>query len=187
MLREEDLQPVDIKKQLQDDTVTSARNALATVVQSKQIGADTLSALDAQGKQIDGMQRNVEKILQDQKIAEHKTRSIGSIFGAIMNSIRGEPVITAPPATPSTPPAPPRQRIKIADDPVLPTNPVDETTVILDELSSHLDDLNAMAVQMGTEIDKHNSKLQKLTGTTQQANTNMDKLNQDVTRLIRKM
>lgn len=187
MLRDETpIEEVDIKKQLEAATLKSAQNALASVVQTKQIATDTLQTLHAQGEQMDNMQKNVDAILEGQKVAEKHTDSIGSIFGAIFNALFRKKEDYVPPAPIVTKPSttePPARPTIILDD---ASDDEPNTATILTQLSGHLDDVQEMAQQMSTELSKHNQKLEKMAPTVHQANVNMQHLNHRISALNRK-
>lgn len=186
--------------ELIDDSLRSARNSLAMLHGTKEVAADTLQALDAQGEQIKNMQADVDHVLHNEAIAERHLRSIASIWGSFCNWFRPHPVAPNHVRENTDKKSDKKQekskrqnsgvKTLFAGDIVDTTkmssdsaNKIRETDDVLDQMGPALDDLLAMAKEMGSELNKQNQDLQVLTETTIDANTGVKKQTRETRRL----
>ena len=65
----------------------SAKTSLKLAEQMRDINVNTLGALKDQGKQIDGMQNDMDSFHNNMRQSERKLRGIESVFGSVANKI----------------------------------------------------------------------------------------------------
>lgn len=187
---------------LNDDSLRSTDQSLAVLIRTKEIGAETLKELHAQGQQLENAQAGVDNVLYQQEVGERHARSIASFFWDIINWFRARPVmpdhvgevnqeIAAANAAKAKAAAKKSShssvQTKLAEGRskriIAPEDKEEQSNRKLDEMSDHLKDLTAMATQMGDEISHHNRRLEVLDKTTETANIKLGSLNRTLQKI----
>jgi hypothetical protein len=169
-----------------DDTLLLVQGIKVKVNQTIPVAADTLVALDVQGKQLEGAQDKVDHIIEEQGYARRSLRVLASFFGGLTNRCvpKDEPLETNQKVDKEIARSKAKQKKPItgngatmfAEDVIKPdelgkTNAEKyrQADKVLDEIYDGIKDLRSMAEDMGAEIDVHNKRLDKLIPTTNQA------------------
>ena len=192
-------------KNLNASTAQSTKAMLSVLNQTQEVGTDSVKMLENQGRQIQSTQMNIDKILYQEQISQHKVNILSTIFGGIRNWFL---------PTPSQPNHnrevneklnqkkkktkksdcyfPRRKRAK--DEDVIAAamkgdpneNIYQETEKDLDEIRKKVGNLNTLAVRMGEEINNHIERLDVLHQTTEEAANTMNHLDGQVNYLLHK-
>ena len=163
----------------------STQSMLSILEQTKAIGKQTLSDLQAQGDKLYATQNDVDNIIVQQKLSKRKIRSISSFFWDIINyflpnpsrpnhNLKVDEKIAKDKAKIKKPKSKKGEAMStdvIAD--ALKNNPAagkyHKTDKMLDQVESGVKDLHEIAVEMGEEISTHNKRLDTLDTTTADA------------------
>lgn len=160
----------------------STQSMLSILEQTKAIGRQTLSELQAQGDKIYATQNDVDNIIVQQKLSKRKIRSIASFFWDIINYFLPNPSRPNHNLEVDKKIAKDKSKIKkpkSKKDEKMSTDVIaealkgtpavgkyHENDKMLDQVKSGVKDLHEIAVEMGEEISTHNKRLDKLDTTT---------------------
>lgn len=170
--------------------------------------------LDRQGQQIEGMERDLEKIEDNQKQSERHLRGLKSIFGTLANkfsknnSYRQESEVV-PRATPETVKKAQRDEATASSSQLATKKnsgqkgfssadliqgkdeesermrrQMREQDDDLDELQGALGNMMAIAQDMGKELEDQNKRLDKVSKKADEQNVRMEKNNRQVKKML---
>lgn len=172
------------KSQIDDEILESLRQTLEVIHQSESITQDIIVELNDQGYKIEKMQRDIHTVGENNKKAEMHLRSIKHFFGRIFNKflthpsshplppLEHSPKPTTTPITPTTPTT--TQRSWLVKEEVLPTARqvlvvkdefrlrIEEQDKYLDQIGCVLGRIHEMALNINTELDEQNLRLNQL-------------------------
>jgi methyl-accepting chemotaxis protein len=169
-----------------EDIILDSKNRVTKIRKKtqeiKEIGGNTLEKLYHQGQQIDRVEEKVDSINDNVKEGERQLTSIESIFGALKNKFIGRSKKSKPSlakrSSPSIPEVKRQPIVSIRSDPTMfdhlspaAQKNLHEIDDGLDAISQDLDEIQAMAKEMGREVGKQNQQLPDLShavGTTTQ-------------------
>ena len=176
------------KQQAIEDSTTES---LRLVQESLNQGAATAEELHRQGEQIDRTHEKLVDINNKVKQSEHHGRGMKSMFGAMMNKIRGPPKQTTPPpekieTVPTTKSRPPPSggASSAYQEPERHHLDTDRTHDNLVQIGVGVRGLKEMALSMGAELDRQNDKLGDVQGEADKANLGVGKVNKDMQKIL---
>ena len=181
-----------------DEEQSSTKNIINVLKETKEIGTDTLTTLQAQGMQIKGIQNGIDTVLHNENIAKRHLRTISSLFWTLMNKILPYPLrrnhgqevdinIAQQKAKEKKPKKKKDKKVKLppiyVEDIIIPSledqklaQKILEDDERLREASEYLDDLQKISKAMGDEIAEHNQRLDMANTTAEEATVNANDL-----------
>ncbi|XP_051941559.1 synaptosomal-associated protein 23-like isoform X2 [Hippocampus zosterae] len=199
--------------QVTDESLESTRRMLQMAEESKETGIKTMVVLDQQGEQLNRVEDGMDQINQDMRLAEKNLTDLSKCCGlcvcpcnrvsSIENDSRykrtwgigsgldsesngdGSKVVSKQPAAVrngqvNAPPPPSGPYIKrITND-----AREDEMEDNLNAVGGLIGNLKSMAVDMGTELDKQNKQIDRITDKADMNKVRIDDANQRATKLI---
>lgn len=212
-----------------DDSLASATRSLKMALNTRDVGAETLDKLNAQGEQLRRIQADIDDIDAMQDLGARYMRTIESVPGAIANKFTSHQNKTKDHVAIADKESAKARRKKHKEqeeeedeilkieskaerkrrhkrdvrngdkDVDVDANQTDfsllsmdaqqkikQTDDILDQIGSIMDDLKVQALEMGDEIDDHNSRLAILKETTDVTNLKMKDMNRKIDRRLGK-
>ncbi len=193
-----------------DAQTQSTKDMLSVLIQTKELGTDTLKGLEQQGRQLGTVQDEVDNLKFQQDTAKRKVRSIASIFWDIINHFRSDPPIAnhneqvneqlakkeAAKKKKAASCCARKKDVKKSppvDDVVgaalkdaKSKSKYDESEKNLDEMGKVVGELKEIATDMGKEIDTHNTRLDMLKVTTEETDAEMEDISNRVKVMLRK-
>ncbi|XP_028251672.1 synaptosome associated protein 23.1 isoform X2 [Parambassis ranga] len=201
--------------QVTDESLESTRRMLQMAEESKQTGVNTMVMLDHQGEQLRRVEEDMDKINQDMRQAEKNLTDLSKCCGlcvcpcdrvtSIENDSRykqtwgigggGGEVDTNGVKVVSSQPSGVRNGQAAQTNAAAPSGPYikritndareDEMEENLDAVGSIIGNLKTMAMDMGNEIDKQNTQIDRITGKTDMTKVRIDEANQRANKLIK--
>ncbi|KAJ8401131.1 hypothetical protein AAFF_G00387130 [Aldrovandia affinis] len=199
--------------QVTDESLESTRRMLQLAEESRQTGVNTMTMLDEQGEQLQRVEQGMDQINEDMKQAEKNLTDLSKCCGLCVcpcdrvksiehdgrykrtwatgsdkaSSTGTDGVVSSqPPSVRNGQPvkasaAPSGPYIKrITDD-----AREDEMEENLDQVGSIIGNLKTMAMDMGSEIDKQNTQIDRITDKADMNKSRIDEANQRANKLIK--
>ena len=203
----------ELRSQMQlsrDRTLESTKRSLALIEDSHDLAVRTGEELQCQGEQLNRIERNLDKIQSDMKVANRHIQSVNSVFSAIGNYFKKppKPVESAPQSSPSSGIADlqtgsslyygsrnersgyetgARGSENFQRNAVSSHNPHErEIDANLDLMSRGLGRLKEDALILGGEIERQNEQLDRLGYKADKAYQTVDESDKKVKRILRK-
>ena len=175
------------QKAIEDSTTESLR----LVQESLNTGAATAEELHRQGEVIDRTHEKLVDINNKVKQSEHHVRGMKSLFGGLMNKIRGPPKeksvtpekeVVVPNSTKARAPAAPSSSSYA--EPERHHLDTDRTHDNLVQIGVGVRGLREMALSMGAELDRQNAKLGDVQDEANKANLGVGRVNKDMQKIL---
>ncbi|KAI1895208.1 hypothetical protein AGOR_G00103940 [Albula goreensis] len=196
--------------QVTDESLESTRRMLQLAEESRQTGVNTMTMLDEQGEQLKRVEEGMDQINEDMKQAEKNLTDLSKCCGLCVcpcdrvksiehdgrykrtwgtgsdNASSNDGVVSSQP--PSIRNGQPVQASTAPSGPYIKriTNDAreDEMEENLDQVGSIIGNLKTMAMDMGTEIDKQNKQIDRITDKAEMNKARIDEANQRANKLI---
>jgi hypothetical protein len=186
------------------ETTNTLKHALSIAHRTNEIGISTANELNDQGLQMDGMEINLDRIYNNNSMAERHLRSIKSALGTFVNFFsRSVPTIEVPKPTIEKPQSSftsSPTKLNTNTD-TLPNNEITtdykylndasleyeliEQDKDLDELYSVINNLNGIAQNMNLELDTQNAKLKKIANRVDKQNDTIQYTTGEINKILR--
>ncbi|KAL2099002.1 hypothetical protein ACEWY4_005482 [Coilia grayii] len=198
--------------QLTDESLESTRRMLQMAEESQDTGAKTMVMLEEQGDQLKRVEQGMDKINQDMKQAEKNLTDLNKCCGLCVcpcdqvksiehnerykrtwgtgsdnNSVEGEGgVVSSQPVSMRNGQAVPQVAVASGGYIKRVTNDAreDEMEENLDAVGSIIGNLKNMALDMGNEIDKQNTTIDRITNKADMNKARIDEANQRANKLL---
>ncbi|XP_051779590.1 synaptosomal-associated protein 25-A-like isoform X1 [Erpetoichthys calabaricus] len=144
--------------EITDESLESTRRMLQMTEESRQAGVKTLDMLDDQGHQLNRVEKELDKIDEDMKDAEKYLKKLAKCCGLCMCPCD-----------------------KVTND-----AREDEMEENLQMMGNYMGDLKSMALSMGTEIDKQNVQIDRITEKTDTNKARIDEARRTADKLLGK-
>ncbi|KAG7466110.1 hypothetical protein MATL_G00161280 [Megalops atlanticus] len=198
--------------QLTDESLESTRRMLQLAEESRQTGVNTMTMLDTQGEQLNRVEEGMDQINEDMKQAERNLTDLSKCCGLCVcpcdrvrsiehdgrykrtwgtgsdnaSATGADGVVSSQP--PSVRNGQPVQASAAPSGPYIKriTNDAreDEMEENLDQVGSIIGNLKNMAMDMGSEIDRQNKQIDRITDKAEMNKVRIDEANQRANKLI---
>ena len=196
------------------ETTNSLKYALSVAYRTNETGIETAKELEKQDSQIDGMNKNLDQIDNNNYMAMRYIRSIKSSLGTFVNMFSRSPTNVVEQKIPNTLPNTPsnkgsnntitvsgvekeKKATKHEDENEYyyenPSNSfynealeyeIKEQDKDLDELYNVIFNIHGIAKNMNTELDKQNEKLKKVSGRVDEQHGKIEYSTKEITKLL---